>query len=355
VNRFVSVLLGIFVAFALATWTVGCGSDSKDSKKSPRPSKVNVVYTPTLQMGGPGYCDIYEPPAPTSSTSKSVTLKNRPAIIAIHGGAWRSGSKYQVSAVASEFAREGFVVVAPDYSLGPRVQWPAPLIDLQACTRFMRENADDLGIDPKKIGAWGLSAGGHLATMLALVDDPKVASTPTSTTPPSSGPPPAASAPLEEIVVTSGRVRCAVDASGPADLTIPRGMGPDEDGILRDFLGAPRAELSVSQLLDASTTNYARRDASVLILHGTSDSFVSIEHSEHLFLKLRDVRSDVDFIRVYGGGHDGSTFHASEAWAGTLQFFNTKLAGPTSSTTSSSSSSPSSSSSSSSSSSGGGQ
>jgi len=122
-------------------------------------------------------------------------------------------------------------------------------------------------------------------------------------------------------------VRAAVDAFGPADLTIPNGMAPDEDGILRDFLGAPRFQLSDLQLLNASTITYARPDASVLILHGTSDSFVSIDHSEHLYKALSDKGADVNFIRVYGGLHDYSTYHAPEAWATTLQFFDTRLSG----------------------------
>ncbi len=338
-NKFFSLIQALVLAVLVAAGVVGCGSDDKKSR-SPLPTKSNVVYTPTLQMGGPGYVDVYEPPtAPTSTDSKTTTFNpKRPAVIVIHGGAWRSGSKFQVSGVASEFAREGFVAFAPDYSLAPRVQWPAPLVDLQALTRFMRANADQFGIDPDKIGAWGGSAGGHLATMLALVDDPKVSSTPTSTSPPpttTSPPGTTGSPPLEEVVVTARRVRCAVDAFGPADLTIPNGMAPDEDGILRDFLGAPRADLALSKLIEASTTNYARRDASVLILHGTADSFVSIDHSEHLFSKLSAVKADVDFVRVYGGLHDASTYHAPEAWSATLQFFQTRLAGPTQSQTSS--------------------
>src|SRR5256885_1241249 len=105
--------------------------------------------------------------------------------------------------------------------------------------------------------------------MFALVDDLKIASTPTSTTLPSSGGTFFNFGQLDEVVVMSGRVRCLVDVFGFVDLTILKGMGFDEDGILRDFLGGPRAELSVSQIFDASTTNHARRDVSVLILHGT--------------------------------------------------------------------------------------
>src|SRR5581483_10874045 len=115
------------------------------------------------------------------------------------------------------------------------------------------------GVDPGHVFAWGGSAGGHLATMLALRDDPL-----------------AAGAPLH------GRVQGAVDAFGDADLSIVGGMAPDEDGILADFLGAPRAGLTLAQLADASTVSYARPDAAVLIIHGTADLSVSIWHSERL-------------------------------------------------------------------------
>jgi len=68
---------------------------------------------------------------------------------------------------------------------------------------------------------------------------------------------------IRSLAYSEGRVVCAVDAFGPADLTIPNGMAPNEDGILTDFLGAPFAQLSQSRLLSASTITYARNDASV--------------------------------------------------------------------------------------------
>jgi pimeloyl-ACP methyl ester carboxylesterase len=123
-------------------------------------------------------------------------------------------------------------------------------------------------------------------------------------------------------------VRATVDAFGPADLTIPNGLAPNEDQILTNFLGAPFAQLSTSRLLSASTTSYARSDASVLILHGTADPFVSIENSEHLFSALAN--ADVQFIRVVGGGHDDSTFHSPQTWPATLQFFQQRIGGATS-------------------------
>ncbi len=322
--------------------TGGCGTEPFPT----RPSRT-LVYSDAIQAGGPGLVDVYYPPAGVDSSTTPISSLNLPAIMVIHGGAWRIGDKSQVGPVALELAGQGYVTFAPNYSLAPAVEFPAPVLDLQACLRFMRSNASELGIDPTRIGAWGGSAGGHLATMLALRDDPVVtggssssssggssgSSGSGSSVPPGTVPLPQ----IRSVTFSSGRVTCAVDSFGPADLTIPNGMAPDEDGILRDFLGAPRAQLSTSRLLEASTISYVRDDASVLILHGTADTFVSIDHSEHLSTALTNAKADVSFIRVFGGGHDASTYHASEAWSTTLQFLATRLGSSPSSSSSSSS------------------
>jgi len=373
VHKIFSIFFALAFAAVVATWVAGCSGESRQA----RPSRT-LVYADAIQAGGPGLVDVYEPPASSESDSVTVNLLKRPAIMAIHGGAWESGGRYQLNLVAAQFAQEGYVVFVPDYSLAPAVEWPAPLLDLQSCLRFMRSNADNLGIDATKIGAWGGSAGGHLATMLALRDDPVLvgsttttttgsgASTTTTTTGSGSSTTTGSGGTstttgsggsgsisggsittttvvggtsevnLESIVVTQGRVRAAVDAFGPADLTIPNGMAPNEDQILTNFLGAPFAQLSTSRLLDASTISYARPDASVLILHGTADTFVSIENSQHLSSALTQAKADVQFIQVPGGGHNDTTFHAPEAWSATLQFFQQRIPGATRSDTSTS-------------------
>lgn len=58
----------------------------------------------------------------------------------------------------------GFVL---RYRLTPRYQHPAPLLDGQRAIRWVRANAEELGIDPSRIGVWGFSAGGHLASVTA--------------------------------------------------------------------------------------------------------------------------------------------------------------------------------------------
>jgi acetyl esterase/lipase len=292
------------LAFALAIVEVSIGCNHDDAKPGPPPpAQSNVVYAPTLAGGGPGYMDVYRP----SPASPSPTPSARPAIVAIHGGGWISGDKIAVGSVAVDFANQGYVTFAPNYTIAPDAQWPAPLLDLQAQLRYLRANAAALEIDANRIGAWGFDAGGQLATMLALVDDPTV------TAPPPPG------------VRSGGRVQCAVDVAGPVDLTILHGILPNEDQIFTAFLGAPRDALPPFRILGASATTFVRPDASVLILHGTMDAYVSIDNSEHLNDALLRVGADVQLHRVYGGGHDASTYFSPFAKGATSEFFTERL------------------------------
>jgi acetyl esterase/lipase len=50
------------------------------------------------------------------------------------------------------------------YRLGPRYHHPAPLEDAQRAIRMVRSRAKEFGVDPGRVGIWGFSAGGHLAS-----------------------------------------------------------------------------------------------------------------------------------------------------------------------------------------------
>jgi acetyl esterase/lipase len=108
--------------------------------------------------------DLYQP------TGDTVT--SRPAIVWVHGGSFRSGSKSSPELVdeANTFARKGYVNVSIDYRL---VSSGCPGTDLVACitainharqdaqtaVRFLRANAARYRIDPDRIAIGGSSAG----------------------------------------------------------------------------------------------------------------------------------------------------------------------------------------------------
>jgi acetyl esterase len=97
---------------------------------------------------------------------------DRPALVWIHGGAFMFGDLDMPEAdwTAREvFARTGAVVVSVDYRLAVGgVHHPVPLDDCVAATRWVRDNAARLGVDPHRISLGGGSAGGNLAITTAL-------------------------------------------------------------------------------------------------------------------------------------------------------------------------------------------
>lgn len=97
-----------------------------------------------------------------------------PAILAVHGGGWRGGSKFHMSRHAWLMARSGYVVVAIDYRLAPEHPFPAQLEDCRDAVMWMKANAKRFKMDVRRLGAYGYSAGAHLVALTATTenDDP---------------------------------------------------------------------------------------------------------------------------------------------------------------------------------------
>ncbi len=91
-----------------------------------------------------------------------------PAVVCIHGGGFRAGSRERYRSIAYYLAQHGYVAATIDYRLSPRHQFPAAVEDSKAAVRYLRANAARFNLDPDRIGATGGSAGGHLVLMLGV-------------------------------------------------------------------------------------------------------------------------------------------------------------------------------------------
>lgn len=107
-------------------------------------------------------CDVFRPPE-ASGRSRGLLL--------VHGGAWTMGDKSQLRGYGFLIGREGTVCVASEYRLANEARWPAQIHDVKAAIRWMRANADALGIDPDRIAVCGASSGAHLALISAGAPD----------------------------------------------------------------------------------------------------------------------------------------------------------------------------------------
>jgi acetyl esterase/lipase len=121
----------------------------------------NVVYGPLVRQR----LDVWR---------LSTTPKDAPVIYYLHGGAWTFGDKReQGRPMLHEFVRRGWIVVASNYRLAPRFPWPAQIEDATRALGWIKRNIATYGGDPDRVVIAGGSAGGHLASLVALsANDP---------------------------------------------------------------------------------------------------------------------------------------------------------------------------------------
>ncbi|MEM8712053.1 MAG: alpha/beta hydrolase [Planctomycetota bacterium] len=104
-----------------------------------------------------------------------------PVVIFFHGGGWSSGSHESLSDTLIEALNRGLAVASVEYRLTSEaskfhpesVTFPAQIHDAKAAVRCLRARADELGLDSARFASAGVSAGGHLAVLLAVTGGTK--------------------------------------------------------------------------------------------------------------------------------------------------------------------------------------
>jgi acetyl esterase/lipase len=95
-----------------------------------------------------------------------------PTFVHFHGGAFRSGRKSrEARPLLNRLARRGWVCVSANYRLTPHATFPDQLVDAKRVVAWVREEGRRYGADGDVVIVSGSSAGGHLASMLALTID----------------------------------------------------------------------------------------------------------------------------------------------------------------------------------------
>jgi acetyl esterase/lipase len=95
-----------------------------------------------------------------------------PVLIFIHGGSWHSGRKEIYDFMGSRLARRGVVTVIIDYPLAPKYKLPAMEKASATAVKWVKDNISNYGGDPEQIYVSGHSAGGHLAALVAIKEEP---------------------------------------------------------------------------------------------------------------------------------------------------------------------------------------
>jgi acetyl esterase len=96
--------------------------------------------------------------------------KSRPAILLFHGGGWKIGEAAWTFGRARDFAAKGMVAISVEYRLSENGLSPIDAVeDTCAAFAWAREHAEKLGIDPRRVAGYGVSAGGHLVAAAATL------------------------------------------------------------------------------------------------------------------------------------------------------------------------------------------
>ena len=220
-----------------------------------------------------------------------------PAVLVIHGGAWREGGREENHRAIADFARRGYVAVSPQYRFCPKETFPAQLEDMKAAVRFLRANAGTLKIDPARIGAMGFSAGGHLALMLGVA------------------------------VPRNEGVSAVVDFFGPTNLAA-KDFSDEAKAFSACLIGATAAEKPELAARASPLTYVNAGDAPVLVFQGARDRLVPPTQAFALMEKLSaaGVSGRVEFILGAEHGWQGEEW--DRTWKETLEFFDARLKKP---------------------------
>lgn len=267
-------------------------------RQHPQGARIHSSLTYAVPDGyRPLHMDVYVP------LERSAAA---PCVVWIHGGAWLFGSRqtppedWPEGVLFQTAIDAGLAVASIDYRHSREVSFPAQLHDAKAAVRYLRHFADELGIDADRIGAWGESAGGHLAALLGLVDDPALEGT-------------------EGVVGRSSAVSAVVDFYGVADVdTLPsfldsmpaewvaelraNGTAEAADPTSVILAQSPLPAEDARRLL--SPVHHARADAPpFLLVHGGDDGLVPLSQSEELQDALHTVGAHAELVAVAGADH----------------------------------------------------
>jgi acetyl esterase/lipase len=248
----------------------------------------NVVYG--MYSGLALLMDVHHPGRP-----------NGYGILFIPGSAWQASISYdakQLKDVRERFEGDFFqrlvsshyTVFVINHRAAPRFRYPAAVEDAQRAVRFIRHNAKRFGINPDRIGGVGYSSGGHLVSMLGVMDGK------------------GNSADTDPVNRESAKLQSVVAGGTPSDLLGT--LNSSAAAVVVSFLGLivfpgqNEASEEYKTYREASPLNHVTPDdAPLLLIHGDAEDVIPFQQAELMHEAVRKVGVPVKLLRVPGGTH----------------------------------------------------
>jgi acetyl esterase/lipase len=211
----------------------------------------------------------------------------RPGLVYIHGGAWVLGDKREQGLpLCNHLASLGWVCANANYRLSPGATYPDHVDDATSAVAWLREHADEYGVDPDFIAIAGNSAGAHIAAMTAL---------------------------------TSASVQAVITFYGVYDLTnrlgvhgsafIERLIGPH---VVKAFFDAEPEKFHAASPMD----HVGRVSMPWLILQGDGDSLTPAPEAREFARRLREhSKHSVGYAELPGAQHAFDIYYSLRTFA----------------------------------------
>jgi acetyl esterase/lipase len=214
----------------------------------------------------------------------------KPAVVFVHGGAWRhrnakdGGTFTDFPAVLASVAERGYVVASVNYRFAGETRFPGALQDVEMAIQWLRTHAVDYNIDSQHVVVWGSSAGGHIAALIGTACG--VAALGISSC-------------VQGVIDWYGIIDLGSNSAELGKDSTP-GNAPNESA----YLGCEIHSCPPDLLKSANPITYIdAKDPPFLIQHGLADVTVSPEQSQRLFDALHAAGVPAEIVTYPGVSH----------------------------------------------------
>jgi acetyl esterase/lipase len=233
-------------------------------------------------------------------------------VVYVHGGGWRGGEKEDCPVVSLVGA--GFAVASIDYRLTPQAPFPANVQDIKGAIRFLRAEAQRLGIEANRIALIGSSAGGHLAALAGVSS--RVA---------------ALEGDIGGHSGVSSAVQAVVSFFGASNLETILGQSTESgrafrEPALRLLLGGLPEDAPALARLASPVAHLDAKDPPLLLIHGDADPQMPFAQSQEFERACVAAGVPVALHAIVGGKHGGREFYDETRMQMVREFLHKHLA-----------------------------